>query len=77
VRADQPEITLEVTVESLQDGPRQSFYFEHEGTRCYCFDVESSLGLRRLAMGQRVGIRGRWSPALQHVFEAVNISLLP
>jgi hypothetical protein len=28
-------------------------------------------------MGQRVAIRGRWSPALRHVFEAVNISLLP
>ncbi len=77
MRAEQPEISLEVIVASLQDGPRQSFYFEYEGTRRYCFDVESSLGLRRLAAGQRVQIRGRWSPALRHVFEAINISLLP
>lgn len=76
MRAEQPEISLEVVVSTLHEGPRQSFYFEHEGVRRYCFDVESSLGLRRLTVGQRVLIRGRWSPALQHVFEAVNISLL-
>ena len=77
MRAPEPEVSLDVTVVGLQDGPRQSFFFEHEGTRRYCFDVETSLGLRRLAVGQRVQIRGRWSPALRHVFEAVNISLLP
>ena len=70
-----PEIVIETTVAALQDGPRQSFYFEHEGVRHYCFDVESSLGLRRLTVGQRVVMRGRWSRALQNVFEANNISL--
>ena len=75
-RSEAPQETvIETTVAALQDGPRQSFYFDHEGTRHYCFDVESSLGLRKLAVGQRVVMRGRWSRALQNVFEANNISL--
>lgn len=67
-------LTLEATVLELSLGKPPGFYFINSpGERSYCYDATGLDGFEALTPGQRVKIRGRWSPILKGVFEGERV----
>jgi hypothetical protein len=71
------QMFVQATVTCLHARSDRFFDFVYAGERHHCYYTGTISSVDGLAPGQRVVMRGRWSPAVLQVFEADAVRVLP